>query len=307
MSTGRLTLDGIARRPEPGMDFPRKAVFAPDGRSITYLHSRDGTLVRSLWRHDLVTGERSVLADPLPETTREETLSREEQVWRERTATSELGITEYGWAGDADDATLLVPMAGRLFVSRGGRAEPDLRELPAVGATARGAQLSPDGASVMYASGGDLYVAPIQGGAARRLTDDGGPGIFNGLPEFIAAEELDRMTGAWWSAGSQAIAYAHVDERGVPPFTIRHGPGHEPVDEVYHYPFPGGPNAVVSLRIASVTGKRGREVGLGMQPDDYLARVVPDPAGGWLVAVLPRDQRSLHWHRVSADGSAQAA
>jgi dipeptidyl-peptidase-4 len=42
-----------------------------------------------------------------------------------------------------------------------------------------------------------------------------------------------------------------------------------------------------------------------MQPDDYLARVIAHPAGGWLAAVLPRDQRSLHWHRVGADGSAQ--
>jgi len=42
-----------------------------------------------------------------------------------------------------------------------------------------------------------------------------------------------------------------------------------------------------------------------MRPDDYLARVVSDPAGGWLAAVLPRDQRSLAWHRVGSDGSAE--
>jgi dipeptidyl-peptidase 4 len=307
MGSRRLTLDDVARRPEPGMDIPSKAAFAPDGRSVTYLRSRDGTLVRSLWRHDLVSGERSVLADPLPETTREETLTRDEQVWRERTATSELGITEYSWAGNATDASLLVPMAGRLFAWRGAPAEPQLRELRELSALpASRAQLSPDGASVLYTGGGDLYVAPIRGGSAQRLTDDAGPGIFSGLPEFIAAEELDRLAGAWWSTDSQAIAYAHVDERGVPPFTIRHAPGHEPIDEVYRYPFPGGPNAVVTLRVSSATGGRWREVGLG-QPDDYLARVVPDPAGGWLAAVLPRDQRTLHWHRVSVDGSASPA
>jgi len=54
-----------------------------------------------------------------------------------------------------------------------------------------------------------------------------------------------------------------------------------------------------------VDGGAWREVGLGMQPDDYLARVIPHPAGGWLAAVLPRDQGSLHWHRVAVDGSAQ--
>ncbi len=286
------------------MDAPGSAVFAPDDRSITYLYSRDGSLVRSLWRHDLVTGERSLLADPLPETTREETLSRQEQVWRERTATSELGITEFSWAGTDAEATLLVPMAARLFVRRGADGEAGLREIPGV-SEASGARLSPDGSSVSYTSGGDLYLAGIRGGTPKRLTDDAGPGIFNGLPEFVAAEELERMAGAWWSADSQAIAFAHVDERAVPPLTIRHEPGHDPVDEVHHYPFPGGPNAVVTLRVMAVGGGAWREVALGMQPDDYLARVIPRPAGGWLVAVLPRDQGSLHWHRVAVDGSAQ--
>ena len=41
-----------------------------------------------------------------------------------------------------------------------------------------------------------------------------------------------------------------------------------------------------------------------MAPDDYLARVVAEPSGGWLVAVLPRAQRSLRWLRVTPDGVA---
>ena len=65
----RLTLGDLGQRPEPGLDAPGSVVFAPDGRSVSYLFSADGTLVRSLWRHDLQTGERSLLVEPLPETT----------------------------------------------------------------------------------------------------------------------------------------------------------------------------------------------------------------------------------------------
>ena len=99
----RRTLDDLERLTQGVADAPGSARFAPDGRSITYLFSADGSLVRSLWRHDLTTGERSLLAAPLEQTTDEESLSLDEKLERERTRTTELGVTAYQWAGDADD------------------------------------------------------------------------------------------------------------------------------------------------------------------------------------------------------------
>ena len=75
-------------------------------------------------------------------------------------------------------------------------------------------------------------------------------------------------------------------------------------DEEHRYPFAGGPNARVTLRIATIDGGGVVEVDLGAAEDDYLARVVPEASGSWLVAVLPRDQRSLRWLRVQPDGRA---
>lgn len=305
MSRPQLTLNDVARRPEPGMDAPGAAVFAPDGRSITYLHSPDGSLVRSLWRHDLASGERVAIAVPLPETTREETLSRADHLLRERTGAIELGVTSFAWAGDAQAPTLLVPMNGRLFVAFGPEIERGVHEIPGVD-HAGGAALSPDGAFVSFSMGGDLHVAAVHGGPPRRITHDAEEGVFNGLAEFTAAEELGRFEGAWWSADSHFLAFAHVDERAIPPLTITHSAGSEPRDEVHHYPFAGGPNAQVTLRITSISDSTWREVLLPMQADDYLARVLADPAGGWLVAVLPRAQRTLAWLRVGVDGSTQA-
>ena len=117
------------------MDVPGDAVFAPDGRSITYLASADGSLVRSLWRHDLTSGARSEIAIPQPETTQEATLSRAEQLRRERTRTSELGVTSFSWATAAPEPTLLVPMGGRLFFASGAESEHGVHEV----AGARGA------------------------------------------------------------------------------------------------------------------------------------------------------------------------
>jgi dipeptidyl-peptidase-4 len=297
-----LTLDDVARRPEPGMDAPGGAVFAPDGRSITYLHGREGSLVRSLWRHDLASGARVEIAAPLPETTREETLSRADHLLRERTGTVELGVTSFSWAGDPQQPTLLVPMSGRLFVASGPETERGVHEIPGV-EEARGAVLSPDGGLISFSRSGDLYVVPVRGEPQQRITDDAQEGVFNGLAEFAAEEELARFEGAWWSADSRSLLFAHVDERAVPPLTITHAAGHEPREEVHHYPFAGGPNAQVTLRLASMRDSGWREVVLPMEADDYLARVLAHPAGGWLAAVLPRDQRTLRWHRIAADGT----
>jgi len=299
-----LTLDDIARRPEPGMDAPGSVTFAPDGRSITYLFSPSGSLVRSLWRHDLVSGERTEIASPLPETTREETLSRVEHLRRERTGAIELGVTSFSWAGDAQDPTLLLPMSGRLFVASGQDVGRGLLEIPGV-EHACGAALSPDGAIVSFSMGGELYVAPVQGGTPKRITNDAEEGVFNGLAEFAAMEELDRFEGAWWSADSRSLLFAHVDERPIPTLTITHAAGSEPLEEVHHYPFAGGPNAGVTLRVASMSDSEWREVVLPMEAEGYLARVVAHSAGGWLAAVLSRDQRRLVWHRIAVDGSAE--
>jgi dipeptidyl-peptidase-4 len=170
---------------------------------------------------------------------------------------------------------------------------------------ASGATLSPDGAFVSFAMGGELCVAPVQGGPPRRITNDAEEGVFNGLAEFSAAEELDRFEGAWWSVDSRSLLFAHVDERPIPMLTITHAAGSEPLEEVHHYPFAGGPNAQVTLRVASMSDLEWREVALPMEADDYLARVVAHPAGGWLATVLPRDQRKLEWHRIAVDRSSE--
>ena len=171
-------------------------------------------------------------------------------------------------------------MSGRLFVAWGPEAERGVHELAGIRG-ASGGLLSPDGVSGLYTADGDLYVVPVHGGSPTRLTDDAEPGVFSGLAEFVATEELHRFEGAWWSADSRFLAFAHVDERGVPPFTIAHTGGSEPDEEVHHYPFAGGPNAQVSLRVASVDDSELRRVDLGMEADDYLARVIAHSAGGW--------------------------
>ncbi|HEX5579672.1 MAG TPA: DPP IV N-terminal domain-containing protein, partial [Candidatus Limnocylindria bacterium] len=300
-----LTLASLGQLPLPGTDIPAAITFTPDGGALTYLQSTDGSLVRSLWWHDLASGERHVILGPQPGTEHETTLGHEEHLRRERTRTSELGVTEFAWASHAIRPTLVVPVGGQVFIGIGSRAADGLAPLPGV-EDASVALLAPDGLHVAVVREGDLWVAPLGcDGPMRRLTSDAGPGVFNGLAEFVAAEELGRYEGMWWSRTGRHLAVAHVDERHLPSFTIAHLGANAPGHEEHRYPFAGGPNAHVTLRILPIDGGPPMEVDLGAAEDDYLARVVPEIAGGWLVAVLPRAQRSLRWLRVETNGSAR--
>lgn len=292
--TRRLTVDDVVRQPLPGMDAPARAQFTRDGRALTYLQGPPDSVVRSLWRHDLASGERTLLADPAVQPT----LARDEELRRERQRERGSGITDYQRADDAD--VLLVVSAGRLFVSHDGQLVvpvPDVQDV-------QDARLSPDGRHVAFVRSGDIHVVAASGGPARRLTNDAAPGVFNGLAEYIAAEELSRHVGMWWSADGRRLAYAHVDERAIPPYAMQHLGDERLEIEEHRYPLAGGPNARLSLCLTDADGGPSIEVDLGMAPDDYLACVVAHPGGGWLVAFLPRAQNSLHWLCVDPDGTA---
>ena len=299
-----LTLASLGQLPLPGTDIPASIAFTPDGAGLTYLQSTDGSLVRSLWWLDLAGGERRVILGPQSGTEHESALGHEEHLRRERTRTSELGVTEFAWATHAELPTLAVPVGGHVFVGTGPSAVDALALLPGVEG-ASGALVAPDGRHVAFVRDGDLWVTPAGGSAPpRQLTDDAEPGVFNGLAEFVAAEELDRHDGMWWSRDGRHLAVAHVDERHLPAFTIAHLGADEPQHEEHRYPFAGGANARVTLRIVSIAGGEIVDVDLGAAEDDYLARVVPEASGSWLAAVLPRAQRSLRWLRVQPSGVA---
>jgi len=283
------------------MDHPTRVEFTRDGGGVTYLAPARGTNTRSLWRLDLQSGARTLLASADEKAGRE--LTREEELWLQRRRELGSGITDYRRAENAD--LIVAIQKGRCLVSQAG--SPAI-EVPGI----RGAEAihpDPAGGRIAWAAAGDLWATDLAAGAHRgahlRLSHDGEPGVSNGLEDYLAAEELDRFEGAWWSETRAEILFAHVDERRIPLFATgssQAASGAE-VREEYRYPFAGGPNPRTTLRIARMDDdSEHRDVGIDFG-DGYLARVVPHPLGGWLVAVLPRDQQSLHWYLVEPSGT----
>src|SRR6185369_16046296 len=88
--------------------------FSPDDTLVTFLASADGSLTQSLIALDPATGERRVLVDAAGGGVRDETVSREEALRRERLRERGLGVTSYAWADKG--SRLLVPLAGKLHL-----------------------------------------------------------------------------------------------------------------------------------------------------------------------------------------------
>ncbi len=157
-------------------------------------------------------------------------------------------------------------------------------------------QFSPDGDWVAYVQDAELYIAPVTGGEARQLTHGArGTGKTNGLAEFVAQEEMGRSQGFWWSADSQQIAFAEVDETHIPIYRIVHQ-GKDTVgenaQEDHRYPFAGRANARVRLGVVSIEG--GDPVWMDIPGEDnYLARVNWLPSGELLAQIENREQTRL--------------
>ncbi|MGA5329436.1 prolyl oligopeptidase family serine peptidase [Streptomyces griseoincarnatus] len=267
---------------------PRSFSVAPDGSRVVFLRSGSGTdRANALWVLDTDGGGERVAADPRALLGgASEQLSAEERARRERSREGGAGII--GYATDAAVELAAFALSGRLFTAelRAGTA----RELPTPGPVID-PRPSPDGRHVAYVARGALRVVSAEGAGDRALTTPEAEEVTYGLAEFVAAEEMSRSRGFWWSPESDRLLVARVDDTLVRQWWIS-DPAH-PDREPHRvrYPAAGTPNADVRLFVVDLEGTR-TEVSWDRARYPYLARVHWSAAGAPLLLVQARDQRA---------------
>jgi len=240
---------------------PRAFQISPDGQRILFLRSKAGSdPVTCLWELNLASGEEWLVADPRALGADEENLPPEERARRERVRETAAGIVAF--STDRAMTMAVFALSGQVFTVPLGGPAPVARPLPAA-APALDPRVNPSGTLLGYVHEGALRVTNLETGEDQAVARE--DGVTFGLAEFVAAEEMGRARGFWWSPDQSGLLIARVDESPVTRWHIADpaNPDREPAEVAY--PAAGTPNAEVSLVLATRT-------------DPHLARSPKDEA-----------------------------
>jgi len=270
---------------------PRNFTVSPDGARIVFARSASGSdPVNMLWVLDVESGAERLVLDPrnIPADLGE--LTDEEKRRRERAREGAGGVVTYSC--DADVTKAVTVLGGQVVVV-------DLLtgdvSTPAVAPGVFDARLSPGGTLIAYVRGASLCVSDLVGNE-RVIAHEDTANVTWGSADFIAAEEMGRQRGYWWSPEGTHIAACRVDESAVDVWHIA-DPAHpeRPASE-HRYPAAGTQNATVELFVINVTSAVRIPVDLPAHRE-YL-NSVSWTDGGLIAQTQSRDQRAVTISRI---------
>jgi len=283
---------------------PHAFAIALDGSRIAFLRARSGTdRSTGLCVRDTATGAERLVADPGELLSGgEEDLPPQERARRERARQAAAGVVSFA----ADEAVRIVAFAlsGRLFVA-------DLADLDgapprelAVPGPVLDPRPDPTGTRIGYVADGALRVVGADGAGDRALAVPEAQNVTYGLAEFVAAEEMYRTRGFWWSPDGQQLLVARVDTTPVARWYLSDpaNPDRPPVEVAY--PCAGTANADVSVVLARLDGTL-TPVGWDSSDAPYLTAAHWSRGGPALLQVASRDQRTMRVLAVAGDGTAR--
>ena len=284
-----------ARTRRFSLGVPRNIAISEDGMRVAFLRARAGDdPYTELWVLDLPDGTERRVAGAGAADGADAEIPAEERSRRERSREASIGIVRY--SADRGLRRAVFDVNGALHIA-------DL----SIGTTRRletaaspvDPRIDPTGSRVAYVSGGALHVVDTDGGNDRLLLTPEGGDITYGLAEFVAAEEMDRQEGFWWSPDGSRLLVARVDVGPVNRWYISDPDDPARAPREIAYPVAGSRNAVVTLVIAGVDGG-SVPVTWDAERFEYLVTANWD-SHALLIVVQTRDQRTMHVLEVSRE------
>jgi len=275
-----------ARTRRFSLGVPRNFSLAADGSRIAFVRTRSGSQQSGcLWLLDVAGGEEHLLADPATLANGDGTgVPAEELARRERAREASGGIVRF--STDRALTRAAFDLAGKLFVvDLGSRAVSEV----STGGAAIDPQLDPTGASLAYVERGALSVIGIAATSSTVLAAPETEHITYGLAEFVAAEEMGRQKGYWWSPDGSRLLVTRVDVSRVRRWYIADPSNPDRPPNEVAYPQAGTQNAEVTLHLVGIDGA-ATPVRWDTAGFEYVTGV-DWSEHGLLVVVQSRDQR----------------
>jgi dipeptidyl-peptidase-4 len=272
---------------------PRSFSVSDDGTTVLFVRSASGTdRAGSLWRWTEEAGEVELVDPAQLLAGADEELSPEERARRERAREAAGGIV--GYSVNASCSRVAFTLSGRLFV-----AEVDgssTSEISVDGAVID-PRIDPTGQRVAFVAAGRLHVASLDAGRPKTVSPpESSETVTWGLADFIAAEELDRSRGFWWSPDGTHLLAQRTDEEPVNTWFVSNPATPAAAPTSQRYPAAGSANADVSLWLLDLGGGVVR-VDLPEQAE-YLASVHWSERGAPVAGVLDRAQQQISWWAI---------
>ena len=200
---GRLTIDRLYSLPSLIGTAPRGFSWSGDGSKLAFLWNDEGRDFRDVWivaAENPDAGTRRVTALPslsaVPTDAEDPVAVAEAETRADRDG----GVSSVIWHPDGD--RLLFSFRGDFWIVRPGQEPAQITATPAFESQP---QYSPDGSTLAFLSGGDIWTLPADG-----TRDDSPVRLTN-----HAADDA-RLVDYQWSPGGSHIAVMEMDESGVP-------------------------------------------------------------------------------------------
>ncbi len=160
------------------------------------------------------------------------------------------------------------------------------------------AEYSPDGKSVSFIHGNDIFVKELTSGKSIKLTEDGKRNkIINGTSDWVYEEEFGITKAYAWSPDSKWISFLRFNEKEVKEFNLTYYKGLYPEEYKYKYPKAGEDNSEVTAHLINVQKKSITPINLGEY--EYIPRLSwAGNANKLVLLTLNRHQNHLKYHLI---------
>ena len=160
------------------------------------------------------------------------------------------------------------------------------------------AEYSPDGKSVSFIHGNDIFVKELASGKSIKLTEDGKRNkIINGTSDWVYEEEFGITKAYAWSPDSKWISFLRFNEKEVKEFNLTYYKGLYPEEYKYKYPKAGEDNSEVTAHLINIQKKSITPINLGEY--EYIPRLSwAGNANKLVLLTLNRHQNHLKYHLI---------